>query len=69
LRLLFGLSVAFYINEWNAEVGVGWVYGMMAIFEVVAFCFVILLMWKGQRIRTWTVGGLNFSEDGEHLLS
>lgn len=67
-RLLFGLSVAFYINDWIAEVGVGWVYGMMAIFDVVSFFFVILLMWKGHVIREWTVGGLNSTEEGEHVV-
>jgi hypothetical protein len=67
LRLLFGLSVAFYINEWIAEVGVGWVYGMMAIFDAVSFCFVVLLIWKGHLIRSWTIGGLNSTEEGEKV--
>jgi len=69
LRLLFGLSVAFYINEWVAEVTVGWAYGMMAFFDVFSFGFAGLLMWKGHLIRSWTVGGLNESEDGEKVLS
>lgn len=68
LRLLFGLTVPFYINEWVAEVNVGWTYGMMAFFNVAAFGFVVLLMWKGKTIRGWTIAGLNESEDGEKVI-
>lgn len=68
LRLLFGLSVAFYINEWIAAVDVGWTYGMMAIFDAFSFGFVGLLMWKGQVIRRWSVAGLNETEEGEKVV-
>lgn len=68
LRLLFGLSVAFYINEWIADVGVGWVYGMMAVFDAVSFGFVGLLMWKGHVIRGWTLWDVGSSEEGEHVV-
>lgn len=67
-RLLFGLSVAFYINQWVSEVTIGWAYGMMAIFDLVSFVFIIILMWKGHSIRQWTVAGLNSSEEGEHVV-
>jgi hypothetical protein len=63
LRLLFGLSVAFYIDEWVARVDVGWTYGMMSFFVVISFGFIVLLIWKGHTIREWSVGGLNDSED------
>ncbi|KAE8441863.1 hypothetical protein EG329_004218 [Mollisiaceae sp. DMI_Dod_QoI] len=68
LRLLFGLSVAFYINQWIAAVNVGWTYGMMAFFDVFSFGFIVLLMWKGHQIREWTVGGLNETEEGEKVI-
>jgi hypothetical protein len=68
LRLLFGLTVPFYINEWVAEVTVGWAYGMMALFDVAAFGCVGLLMWKGHMIRSLTLGGLNESEEGEKVV-
>lgn len=67
-RLVFGLSVAFYINEWVAAVDVGWAYGMMAFFDIFSFLFIILLMWKGHKIRTWTLGGLAADEEGEHVV-
>lgn len=68
VRLLFGLSVAFYINKWVAAVGVGWTYGMMAIFVVISFGCIVLLMWKGHTIRKWSIGGLNDSEDGKKVI-
>ena len=67
-RLLFGLTVAFYINEWVADVTVKWVFGMMAFFDILAFGFVGILMWKGHQIREWTVSGLNITEEGEKVI-
>lgn len=67
-RVGFGLSVAFYIKQWVAKVGVGWAYGMMALFEVGSFGCVGLLMWKGHKIRTWTWTGLGASEEGERVV-
>ncbi|RFU34879.1 hypothetical protein B7463_g1455, partial [Scytalidium lignicola] len=67
-RLLFGLSVAFYINNWVAAVTIGWTYGMMALFDLFSFVFIIILIWKGHAIREWTVGGLNSTEEGEHVV-
>jgi hypothetical protein len=68
LRLGFGLSVAFYINQWVAAVSIGWCYGMMAIFDAVSFIAIIVLMWKGHTIRQWTLAGLNSSEEGMRVL-
>jgi uncharacterized membrane protein len=67
-RIGFGLSVAFYINEWVDIMGFNWTYGMMACMQVFSFLFVILLMWKGHEIRDWKVGGLLSSEEGEHII-
>lgn len=67
-RLLFGLSVAFYIDQWISEVTIKWTFGMMAIFELVGFGFIVILMFKGHQIRQWTVGGLNSTEEGEKVL-
>ena len=41
---------------------------MMAFFDVFSFGFIGLLMWKGHKIREWTVGGLNASEEGEKVV-
>jgi len=68
MRLFLGLSINFYINQWIKRVDIGWVYGMMGFFTVFSFFFLIVLMWKGDMIRSWTLFGLSASEDGEHLL-
>jgi hypothetical protein len=67
-RVGFGLSVAFYIKQWIEAVTIGWAYGMMAIFEVLSFMSIILLLWKGHAIREWSVGGFAESEDGMLLV-
>ncbi len=60
--------MAFYINEWVADVTVRWVFGMMAFLDIAAFGFILILMWKGHQIREWTVGGLNITEEGEKVI-
>ncbi|OJJ47980.1 hypothetical protein ASPZODRAFT_115343 [Penicilliopsis zonata CBS 506.65] len=67
-RIAYGLTITFYINPWVAAVKVGWVYGMMAFFAVFSFFFVMLLMWKGHRIRQWQFASVASSEEGEKLL-
>lgn len=68
MRLFLGLSINFFIDPWVTDVGLGWVYGMMALFTVFAFGFLGILMWKGHLIRQWTPFGLGSSEDGEHIV-
>ncbi len=68
MRLFLGLSINFYINPWIAAVGVGWVYGMMAFFTVFAFCFLILLMVAGHRIRALSPFQTSSTEEGEKVL-
>jgi hypothetical protein len=41
---------------------------MMAFFDILAFGFIGILMWKGHQIREWTVGGLNITEEGEKVV-
>ncbi|KAJ5545233.1 Major facilitator superfamily domain general substrate transporter [Penicillium sp. DV-2018c] len=67
-RIVFGLTISFYINPWVEAVGVGWVYGMMAFFAVFSFFFVMLLMWKGHAIRQIQFASLGSSEEGERLV-
>lgn len=69
MRLFLGLSINFYINPWVSAVGVGWVYGMMAFFCVLAFLFLVLLMFFGHRIRKITPFFAPESEEGEHILN
>ncbi|OCL10283.1 MFS general substrate transporter [Glonium stellatum] len=67
-RLAFGLSIPFFISGWVDTVGLGWVYGMMALFALFCFGFVILLIWKGHEIRSLSAKSLNMSEDGEKIV-
>ncbi|KAJ6141598.1 hypothetical protein N7470_009988 [Penicillium chermesinum] len=67
-RIVFGLTISFYINPWVEAVGVGWVYGMMGFFAVFSFLFVMLLMWKGHAIRRVQFASLASSEEGERLV-
>ena len=53
-RLVFGLAVPFFVSPWSETVGVGWVFGMAALFSVLMACIVLLLMWKGPLIRSWS---------------
>jgi hypothetical protein len=68
MRLFLGLSINFYATEWIAKTNIGWFYGMMAFFSLFAFFFLILLMWKGDVIRSWTPFGLGSDEEGEHVV-
>ncbi|RAL13089.1 polyamine transporter [Aspergillus homomorphus CBS 101889] len=63
-RIVYGLTISFYIDPWVEAVDVGWVYGMMAFFAVFSFLFVGLLMWKGDVIRGWQVASVASSEEG-----
>ncbi|KAJ5962293.1 hypothetical protein N7501_007234 [Penicillium viridicatum] len=67
-RIVYGLTISFYINPWVEAVDVGWVYGMMAFFAVFSYMFVMLLMWKGHAIRKIQFSSLGSSEEGEQLV-
>ncbi|KAJ9482617.1 hypothetical protein VN97_g10813 [Penicillium thymicola] len=67
-RIVYGLTISFYINPWVETVDVGWVYGMMAFFAVFSYMFVMLLMWKGHAIRKIQFSSLGSSEEGEQLV-
>ena len=67
-RTAFGLSITFFIDRWVKAVGVGWVYGTMALLTVATFGFIVLLMWKGHLIRSWTPTNLDETEEGSKVL-
>ncbi len=67
-RTIFGIAIPFFINGWEAEVGVGWVFGMMAFVSIGAFGFVVVLMFAGPRIRHWFVSDIMSSEEGTKMI-
>lgn len=67
-RLTLGLVVPFFINQWVARVGFGWVYGMMAFFSIFAFGFVVVLMMFGASLRERTLAKFAPSEIGAKVI-
>ncbi|KAJ5745720.1 hypothetical protein N7520_010902 [Penicillium odoratum] len=69
-RIIYGLTISFYVDAWAAAVTMGWVYGLMGFFALVSFFFVMLVMWQGHAIRDIQFAslGLASSEEGEKLL-
>lgn len=51
-RLSLGLAVPFFIDPWIAVVhGPGWVFGMAAFLSLFAFSLMVILMFKGHKLR------------------
>lgn len=68
-RIGFGLSVAFYVNEWVEKMGFAWCYSTMAVIQIFSWVFVLVLMWKGHKIRSCDPFKLIHTEDGETVIS
>lgn len=67
-RLFLGLLVPFFIDGWEAKVGVGWVFGTMAFLAVFAFLLMMIVAWKGPAIRQVSFKRLKQSERGSKLI-
>lgn len=67
-RLILGIAIPFFIDPWEARVGPGWVFGMMAFFSLFAFSLMGLLAWRGEAIRQYSIPSLRKSEDGTKLV-
>jgi hypothetical protein len=65
-RLAFGVTIPFFIFDWEAKVGAGWVFGMCAFFAIFAFMFVLTLMFKGPALRS-TSGEMDINS-GEGVM-
>jgi hypothetical protein len=63
-RIIFGLTIPFFITPWIARVGVNWVFGSMAFFSIFAFSFLVVLMVAGHSIRRATLGHTGADEEG-----
>jgi hypothetical protein len=67
-RLIFGLCVSFFLSAWTVAVGIGWVYGMMAFFDILAYSLTLILEWKGPKIRALSMNRFQSNEDGQKLF-
>lgn len=64
-RLAFGVSIPFFIDQWEDKVGIGWLFGTTAFITIFMASFPALLIWKGDVIRRMSlVSGLPSSEAG-----
>lgn len=67
-RNTFGIITLFTTSQWQSAVGIGWFWGMAALFVVFADILVVGIILKGHIVRAWTVKLMNLSvavsEDG-----
>ena len=68
-RLGFSIALGFFIFPWESAVGVGWVFGMAAFFEILVSGLVAVLIWRGETVRRMWSRGLMATEDGERVVS
>ncbi|KAL9089904.1 MAG: hypothetical protein Q9159_002261 [Coniocarpon cinnabarinum] len=55
-RLAFALAIPFFLQPWEAAVGLGWVFGISAFISVFAFGLMLSLMVVGRKLRLWSIG-------------
>jgi hypothetical protein len=67
-RTIFGIAIPFFIDGWEARVGVGWVFGMMAFVSIAAFLLVVWLMYAGDKIRHRFSSSILSSEEGTKII-
>ena len=67
-RTIIGLIVPFFVDPWISTVGIGWVFGMMAIFTIFSEGLVVILLIWGHNIRQMSIIQKHDSEEGVHVL-
>jgi hypothetical protein len=69
-RIAFGILSLFTVTEWQAAVGVGWLWGMGAFLIVFVDLIMVCLIWKGHLVRDLTVRlnkSICVTEDGAKI--
>jgi hypothetical protein len=69
-RIAFGILSLFTVTEWQAAVGVGWLWGMGAFLIVFVDLITVALIWKGHLVRELTVRlnkSISVTEDGAKI--
>ncbi|RMZ88129.1 hypothetical protein DV736_g4653, partial [Chaetothyriales sp. CBS 134916] len=70
-RVSFGLMSVFIITDWQAAMGVGWMWGMGAFLVVLVDIIMIFIIFKGHVVRKLTVrlnSTIANTEDGDELF-
>lgn len=66
-RLAFSIPLGFFVFPWQRVVGVGWVFGMAAFFDLMAAFLIGLLVWKDKVLRQLSPKSLVSTEEGERI--
>ena len=67
-RLCFGLISSFFVLDWQAKVGVGWVFGMSAFFSLFVALIMLGVVWKGHVVWRWNISReIAVTEDGARI--
>jgi hypothetical protein len=67
-RLSVGIALPFFILEWVAKNGPGWVFGTMAMLSALGMVVLCVLAWKGHELREYSFQDLVGTEEGEKVL-
>jgi hypothetical protein len=63
-RVGLGIAFPFFVLQWQARIGVVWLFGMIAFFNLATFLLIIFLWWKGEAIRKFSFRMVAESELG-----
>ncbi|KFZ12074.1 hypothetical protein V501_04396 [Pseudogymnoascus sp. VKM F-4519 (FW-2642)] len=70
-RIAFGLISVFIIMQWQGAVGVGWMWGMGAIFVLLVDGLMMIVLFKGHEVRKYTnriSTTIAATEDGQKII-
>ena len=65
-RMICGLAIPFFLEQWEDEVGINWTYGMAAFINIFATLLLVVLLWKGPTIRKYSFEKV-MTEEGTRL--
>lgn len=63
-RVTFGLISVFIVTQWQAAVGLGWMWGMGSFLIIFVNLIILGLIFKGHIVRNWTSKSIAVNEAG-----
>jgi uncharacterized membrane protein len=70
-RIAFGLMSVFIITQWQSAVGVGWMWGMGALFVLLVDGLMLVVLCSGHEVRKYTdriSHSIAVTEDGQKII-
>lgn len=70
-RIAFGLMSVFIITQWESAVGVGWMWGMGALFVLLVDGLMVIVLLRGHEVRKYTnriSSKIAVTEDGQKII-